>query len=103
MHLTATQHLVVATLIVAPESRERSIGSTVVLQILACADQRGVAVAATPSRDYGANLSRLRRFSRRHGFAVASAALRASALPSRRQQSPPGVSPAQRFCVAGDS
>ncbi|WP_378741454.1 GNAT family N-acetyltransferase [Nocardia brasiliensis] len=66
MHLSATPHLVVATLIVAPELRERGIGSTVVRQILACADRRGV--AATPSRDYGANLSRLRRFSRRHGF-----------------------------------
>lgn len=63
-------HLALHKIIVPRELRNQGIGSRVMNLLTAEADRRGIAMALTPTREFGGALYRLRAFYRRHGFSV---------------------------------
>lgn len=61
--------LELSRIIIPKESRGEGIGSEIMNQINNYADQRGLKIYLTPSKDFGAtSISRLESFYKQHGF-----------------------------------
>ncbi|NUK41823.1 GNAT family N-acetyltransferase [Streptomyces lunaelactis] len=63
-------HLAVDKIIVPRRLRNQGTGSRVMSLLTTEADEQGVTMALTPTREFGGSLYRLRAFYRRHGFSV---------------------------------
>jgi GNAT superfamily N-acetyltransferase len=61
--------VILSALIVPKGERNSGTGSAVLAALAAYADAHGLALATTPSADFGGSVARLRRFYARFGFA----------------------------------
>lgn len=63
------RRMIIGVIAVPPELQGQGHGTAVLRRLCAEADARGLTAMCTPTDEYGADLDRLHRWYRRHGFA----------------------------------